>query len=138
MKRVKRTRNGGKLSEAAYWSKVRSALRKSFAAWEPANQAMKAARRPYNGPNKRQKFEVQCNHCKEWFKMKDVKKDHVIPVGSLRCIEDLPGFLQRLTPEGPAAFQMLCEPCHQTLTNKERNLKSTDTNIKKRKHKIMG
>ena len=116
-KRVERTRNGGKLTEAAYWGKVRSALRKAFAAWEPANQAMKNARRPYTGPNKRQKFEVQCAGCGEWFPMKEVQKDHIEPVGSLKSLEDLPAFLQRLTPEDPAAFQMLCESCHQEKTN---------------------
>jgi hypothetical protein len=119
-KRVARTRNGGKLTEAAYWGKVRSALRKTFAAWEPANQAMKNARIDYVGPNKRQKFEVMCARCQHYFPMKEIQKDHVEPVGSLKCIEDLPGFLQRLTPEDPAAFQMLCEHCHQAKTNRAR------------------
>jgi hypothetical protein len=122
-KRAERTRNGGKLTEAAYWSKIRSALRKTFAAWEPANQAMKNARRPYSGPNKLQKFEVECAHCKGWFPMKEVQRDHVVPVGSLKSIEDLPGFLERLTPESPSAFQMLCIECHQAKTQYKENTK---------------
>ena len=125
--RVVRTRNGGKLTEAEYWGKVRSALRKTFAAWEPANQAMKNARRPYHGSNKRQKFEVQCADCEQWFAMKLIHKDHIAPVGSLRCADDLAGFLDRLTPESPSAFQMMCETCHQDKTNKDRRRSSTIT-----------
>jgi hypothetical protein len=117
--RVARTRNGGKLTEAAYWGKVRGALRKTFAAWEPANQAMKNARRPYVGPNKRQKFEVLCAGCGCYFPMKEIQKDHVEAAGSLKCPEDLPGFLQRLTPEDPAAFQMICTSCHASKTKKD-------------------
>ena len=117
--KVKRIRNGKTWTEATYWGRVRGALRKTFANWSPAKLAMIAARRPYNGPNKRQRFEVQCRHCNEWFKQADIRKDHVIPVGSLRCMEDLCGFLERLTPEAPEAFQMLCNPCHDALTKKE-------------------
>jgi hypothetical protein len=117
-RRVDRTRNGGKLTESQYWGKVRSALRKAFAAWEPANQAMKNARRPYVGPNKRQKFEVQCAGCEQWFPMKEVQKDHVEPVGSLKSANDLAGFLERLTPETPSSFQMLCSSCHGDKTHR--------------------
>lgn len=115
-RRVERTRNYGKLTEAQYWGKVRNALRKAFAAWEPASQSVKQARRPYKGPNRRQKFEVQCAHCQEWFAMKEIARDHIEPVGSLKCLADLAPFLQRLTPEDVAAFQPLCEPCHHTKT----------------------
>ena len=127
--RVKRTRNGGKLTEAAFWGKVRGALRKGFASWYPATQAMIAARRPYNGPNKRQKFEVQCKHCKEWFKMKDVRKDHIVPVGSLRCLDDLCGFLERLTPEDPEAFQILCQNCHDSKSKTENRERRESMNV---------
>jgi hypothetical protein len=77
------------------------------------------AKRPYKGKNKRQKWEYQCNKCKKWFPDKLIQIDHVIPVGSLRCDEDLVGFLQKLTPE--EGFQMLCkDKCHQEKTNYER------------------
>lgn len=78
------------------------------------------ARRPYEGPEKRQKWEYQCNHCKQWFKDKDVQIDHIIPVGSLKCSEDIAGFLERLTPEDVNAFQCLCKECHAVKTAKER------------------
>ncbi len=117
-KRVERTRNAGKLTEAGYWGAVRSSLRRGFRYWAPAMNAKLAARRPYTGENKRQKWEYKCAHCKKWYMDKDVQIDHKIPTGSLRSSKDLAGFLERLTPE--KGFQILCLSCHQSKTNKER------------------
>jgi len=90
--------------------------------WKPASQAKVAARRKYEGENRRQKWEYQCAHCKEWFAGKLIQVDHKIPVGSLKCGADLEGFLERLTPE--TGFQMLCkDKCHQAKTNEERGKK---------------
>jgi len=117
-RRVEKTRNKGTMSEAAYWGSVRSALRRHFRYWKPATHCKQEAKRPYKGPNKRQKFEYQCNHCEEWFMDKEVQIDHITPVGSLKCGDDLKEFLERLTPED--GFQVLCKPCHQIKTNSER------------------
>ena len=115
---VPRTRNAGTWTEAAYWGAIRSHLRRGFRYWKPIMKTKLAARRPYEGPNKRQKWESQCAHCKEWFKDKDTQVDHIIPVGSLKCPGDLVGFLERLTCE--EGFQVLCTGCHQIKTNEER------------------
>lgn len=117
-RRVKKTRNAGTWTEARFWGAVRSALRRGFRYWQPAMNAKLEARRPYKGKNKRQKWEYQCAHCKEWFPDKEIQVDHVIPVGSLKGPEDLIGFLMRLTPED--GFQVLCLDDHQKKTNKER------------------
>jgi hypothetical protein len=118
---IEKTRNGGTWTESVYWAAVRSALRKRFAWWMPAVAAKHAARRPYCGPNKRQKFEYQCHGCGRWLAEKHMHLDHTIPCGSLNGPEDFAGFLARLTPESPAAFQMLCKSkCHQEKTNAER------------------
>jgi 5-methylcytosine-specific restriction endonuclease McrA len=117
-KPVPKTRNAGTWTEAQYWSAVRSALRKGFRYWKPITQCKMQSRRAYKGPNKRQKWEYQCNHCKKWFMEKDIQIDHIIPVGTLTRSEDLPGFLRRLTVED--GFQTLCKPCHQIKTNEER------------------
>jgi hypothetical protein len=80
------------------------------------------ARRRYEGANKRQRWEYQCNHCKKWFMDKEVQIDHETPVGSLKSGDDLKGFLERLTPE--VGFQVLCKDiCHQAKTNEERGKK---------------
>lgn len=117
---VEKPRNGGTWTEAAYWGRVRGALRKTFAAWVPMREAMKAARREYTGPNKRQKWEYLCAECLEWWKGSEVQVDHIEPCGSLKCSDDLAWWLERLTPEDPAAFQVLCKPCHKQKTQRER------------------
>ena len=97
---------------------VRSGLRRQFRYWKPLMVAKTEARRKYKGPNKRMKWEYKCAKCKQWFPEKNTQIDHIIPVGSLKCKEDLAGFIERLTPE--KGFQLLCKECHQKKTNKER------------------
>ncbi len=118
VKRVAKNRNGGTKSEAAYWAMVRSALRRAFRYWRPATDCKMNARRPNQSDNKRMKWEYQCNHCDKWFPDKEVQIDHIVPVGTLKCGDDLKGFMERLTPE--TGFQILCHPCHQIKTNEER------------------
>ena len=113
-------RGGGTLTEAQYWSKVRSALRKAFRWWPPAIEALEKAKRNSKSKNKRLKYEYQCSDCKKWFPRKDVEIDHTIPVGSLKCDEDLVGWLKRLTPETSDAYTIKCLACHRIKTNNER------------------
>lgn len=117
-KRVPKTRNGKTWTESQYWSAVSSVLRRGFRYWKPITQCRINSRRLYKGSDKRRKWEYQCNHCKKWFKGSEVQVDHIVPVGKLRSYEDLADMLKRLTPEN--GFQVLCKPCHQIKTNKER------------------
>jgi len=120
MARVARTHNGGKWTQSQYWSAIRSALRSKFRYWTPATLALKAAERPSQSKNKRLKHEYQCAKCKKWFKRADVQIDHIVPCGSLKCAKDIPAFLERLTPEDSAAFQVLCSKDHKIKTQAER------------------
>lgn len=118
---VPKPRNGGTWTESSYWSAVRSALRRKFAFWNPAMQAKRAARKPYCGPNKRQTWTYQCACCKKWFMEKEVQIDHKVACGSLKCAEDIPGFLSRLTPESADDYQILCkDKCHLAKSLEER------------------
>ena len=114
---VSKHRNNGQWSEAKYWGSIRSALRRAFRFWGPATVCKTAARRPYTGGGRRQKWEYKCNHCKEFFPDKECQIDHIIPVGTLQCGDDLKSFLERLTPE--EGFQNLCKPCHKIKTDAE-------------------
>lgn len=120
-KRVKavKTRNAGTMTESAFWSFIRSGLRQKSRWWKPITECKLQAKRAYKGPNKRQKFEYQCNQCKNWFPEKQINVDHIVPAGSLNCAQDLPGFVERLFCE-IEHLQVLCEKCHDKKTKLEK------------------
>jgi len=114
-----KTRNAGTMTESAFWSFIRSGLRQKSRFWKPITQCKMANRRTYKGPLKRQKFEYQCAECSQWFPDKKVNVDHIIPAGSLRCADDLPGFVERLFCEIDN-LQILCSTCHNQKTQSEK------------------
>jgi len=114
-----KTRNNGTFTESQFWSFIRSALRNKSRFWKPISQCKTNGKRTYKGPNKRQKFEYQCNYCKNWFAEKNINIDHKIPAGSLNCSTDLPGFIDRLFVEVDG-LQILCTQCHNIKTKKEK------------------
>lgn len=120
--RVPKTRAGGTMTESAFFSFLRSALRQKSRRWAPIYMCLQDARRPSKSPNKRLRWEYQCALCEEWKAQKDVSVDHVIACGSLRSFDDLPGFASRLFVE-KEGLRVLCNPCHQGVTNKEREQK---------------
>ena len=114
-----KTKNSGTMTESAFWSFIRSALRQKSRWWKPVSECKQKSKRPYKGPNKRQKFEYQCNHCKKWHAEKNINVDHIIPAGTLTCANDLPGFVERLFCEVDN-LQCLCTECHNIKTQNER------------------
>ena len=122
-KLVPKPRNAGTMTESAFWSFIRSALRQKSRWWKPILQCKLEARRAYKGPNKRQKFEYQCKQCENWFQEKKVNVDHIVPAGSLNCAQDLPGFVERLFCE-KEHLKVLCTDCHDEKTKLEK-LKQT-------------
>jgi len=115
-----KTRNAGTMTESAFWSFIRSTLRQKSRWWKPISQAKEAAKRKYKGPNKRQKWEYQCNECKQWFSNTEINVDHIVPAGTLRSANDLPGFVERLFCEVDN-LQVLCSTCHNKKTQDEKN-----------------
>ncbi len=120
MKKNKKIRAAGTLTEAAYFAKIRSVLRRGFMYWKPMMLALEAAGRPYVGSNPRQKKEYQCAVCKEWFKRADIHIDHKIECGSLKTYKDIVPFIKRLTEEEVDSYQVLCKPHHLLKTKEER------------------
>lgn len=98
---------------------IRSALRNKSRWWKPILICKQKSRRPYKGPNKRQKYEYQCNACGNWFPEKKIAVDHIIPAGALNCYADLPGFVERLFCEQDN-LQTLCDKCHDGKTKKDK------------------
>lgn len=114
--RVPRTRAGNTMTEAQFWSFLRSNLRLMSRKWAPRRHVLTACRRDSQSENKRLKFEHQCNKCLQWFPQKHVEVDHIVPVGRLLSFDDLPGFVERLLCEVDG-FVVLCEQCHREKTN---------------------
>jgi hypothetical protein len=114
-----KTRNAGTMTESAFWTFIRSALRQKSRWWKPITECKMKSRRIYKGPNKRQKFEYQCNTCKKWYPDKQINVDHIIGAGSLNCSADLAGFVDRLFCEQDN-LQVLCETCHNEKTQLEK------------------
>jgi len=108
-------RNAGTMTESGFWSFIRSGLRQKSRWWKPITLCKENAKRRYNGPNKRQKYEYQCNCCKEWFPATSINVDHIIPAGNLQRASDLPGFVERLFCE-VENLQVLCKDCHDEKT----------------------
>lgn len=107
-----------------FYGFLRSALRSAYNKYPVKWAVLKEAQRPYQGPDKRAKWEYQCAECGAWKKAKEVSVDHVIPAGSLNSFEDLPGFAERLFC-GPEGLQCLCTECHKIKTQQERKAKET-------------
>ena len=114
-----KTRNAGTMTESAFWSFIRSGLRQKSRWWKPITECKLRAKRTYKGTNKRQKFEYQCNSCKQWFPEKQINVDHIIGAGSLNCGADLDGFVNRLFCEADN-LQVLCTTCHDQKTKLEK------------------
>lgn len=119
-RKVERTRAGQTWTEARFWSFVRSGLRAMWQKWPVKWQVLAEARRAYNGPDKRVKWEYQCNSCKKWYKTKEVSVDHIEPAGSLKTYQDLPRFVEKLLCE-KENLQVLCKGCHDKKTKEERS-----------------
>lgn len=113
-------RNADTMTEAAFWVYIRSFLRQKNRHWKPLRLAKLLSRRKYKGSNPHQRFEYQCNHCKQWFPEKEVNVDHIIPAGTLTCANDLPGFVERLFCE-VQGLQILCFDCHNIKTQNEKH-----------------
>ena len=110
--RVPRTRATQTWTEAAFWQFLRSGLRRMSMRWPPiARDAIQAARRPYVGPNKRQKWEFQCSECGEWNMRKRVQVDHIEECGTLKSWQDFATFAERLFCEVDG-LRVLCSTCH--------------------------
>lgn len=107
---VERCPNYPNWSLAKYKTFVRSAMRQAWRKWPPRYEALKLARRKYVGANKKQKWEFQCAHCKEWFMGTQVSVDHIEPWGKVWDLPILDAWARLLV--SVTGLQVLCKACH--------------------------
>ncbi len=110
------TRASNTLTESEFFGRIISAIRRLTMYWKPKNDYLLTIRRPYSGTDKRTKWEYQCISCQQWFKRVDIECDHIAPVGSFKCFNDAPGYLERAFIE-KEGYQALCKECHRSKTN---------------------
>jgi len=103
-----------------FWTWFRSGLRRLSQRYPTLYSVLHEAKRPYNGPNKRQKVCYECADCKGLFSGKDVAVDHIIACGSLTCKEDVADFIDRLFCD-KEGLQVLCKTCHDLKTVMDKN-----------------
>jgi hypothetical protein len=119
-------RCSGTMTESQYLAWIRSALRSKSLKWKPRSDCINAARRPYKGSNKLQKWEVECALCKNWFKLKEIHVDHFPKeAGSILSVDDIGQFCNNLFCE-ITNLRCLCESCHSVHTLASRNNISWD------------
>lgn len=85
--------------------------------WPPKFEALKAAKKSV--PKGRVRFQYRCALCSKYHPLKNVEVDHKVPAGSLKNMDDLPGFVERLFCPADK-LQVVCKPCHKKKTAKER------------------
>lgn len=102
-------------STSRFFSFLRSALRGAYNRYPPKFEALKSARRKYEGNDKRTKWQFLCSICNEWHKGANVQVDHIVPAGSLNSFDDLPGFVSRLFCSVDH-LRVLCVSCHAGVT----------------------
>lgn len=115
--RVQRTRASGQWTEARYWQFIRTALRQATQRWPPRILAKRRVRRPYHGPNTRQKWEYQCCKCRRWYSDKQTQLDHIEECGTLKSLQDIAEFVRKLFCEEDG-FQVVCLECHSNKTHR--------------------
>jgi hypothetical protein len=116
--RVPRTRAGNTWTESRFWSFIRSSLRSAFSRYPVKHAVKQKAKRTITKEKRKgnQRYEYQCACCKAWYPNKEVEVDHIIACGSLRCYDDLAGFVKRMFCEADG-LQVLCKTCHRSKTN---------------------
>jgi 5-methylcytosine-specific restriction endonuclease McrA len=122
--KVEKPFNSGTMSVSAFWSFIRSALRQKSRWWKPILECKKAARRPYKGPIKRQKWEYKCSVCGNYFPEKRCSVDHIHPLGQLKDYSDLPHFVKTLFCEVDN-LQVLHDECHNKKTKLEKDARNS-------------
>lgn len=123
--------------EKKFWTWLRSGLRSMSRRYPPIYSALAAAKRPYNGPNKKQKVCYECAKCGVLESAKNVAVDHRVDCGKLASWEDVQGFMARLFC-GDDGLDVLCHSCHDVKTYMSKyNVSEADAIIAKEAARIM-
>jgi 5-methylcytosine-specific restriction endonuclease McrA len=105
-------------SKSKYFSFIRSNLRKMTMRWPVKQKYLSSLCRPAP-KGSRFKYVCNCEQCGVELGKSKAEIDHIIPAGSLKGYEDLPGFVSRLLCTS-SNLRLLCHDCHAVYTLADR------------------
>lgn len=106
----------------AFFTYLRGCLRKAWSRNPVKLELLKRERKQIENPNKGGRkgaketvWGCRCAMCKKDFVMAKIEVDHIVEAGSLRRIEDIPGFVERLLFVTPSDLRTVCKECNSAL-----------------------
>lgn len=117
-------------TESAWWGYLRGCLRKAWSRNPIKLNLIKKKRRQIPNPNPKGKkefvFGFDCDVCSGTFVLSEGEVDHIEPAGSLKSIEDIRGFVERLLFVTEDDLRLVCKGCHKAITYAEKTGMSFD------------
>ncbi len=109
-------------SDAKFKGWIISLLRRGTMKWPPANQCLRAAKRgkKINPLTGRMAEHYECAECHQLFPLKQVCKDHILPVvDTVRGFVDWNTYIERMFC-AIDKWQIICRSCHDVKSAQER------------------
>ena len=108
------------LSNSAFFSLIRSALREKSRWWYPIKVCRERARVIYVGNSRKRKWMYKCEMCGSIIvDAKATVVHHLVECGKLNSFEDLPTFTKNLFCDSNL-LQLLCNQCHTKIHEDEK------------------
>lgn len=106
-------------TKASFFNYLRGCLRRAWSTNPIKLQVLKKNRKQIPNPNpkgnKATVWGCTCSLCGKDYVMKDVQVDHINPAGSLQCLEDVQGFVERLLYITEQDLRVVCKTCNSIL-----------------------
>ena len=109
-------------TETAFWNYVRGGLRRSLWKRNPIKLNLIRSKR-FKAPigrNGKSVWAGVCEQCGGTFRQPELEVDHLVGAGSLRSLQDLAGFIERLVMVDETSLQLVDKECHRIRSYAER------------------
>lgn len=112
-------------TESAWWGYLRGCLRKAWSRNPIKLNLLKKKRRQIDNPNPKGKkptvWGFDCEMCEKTYIMSEGEVDHIVGAGSLKSVNDIQGFVERLLFVTEKDLRLVCKPCHRAITYGEKS-----------------
>lgn len=119
---LKKLNPDGTSKEKDMVSVVRSAIRKSWMRSPTKLAYLTMHTKPDMDTSTRTKWKIQCECCKEWFKLDQVEVDHISGNHTFTKVSDFQNYFENILMVGFDGLQILCKDgCHAQKSYSEKN-----------------